>query len=129
MQEVLLAIMPPCQGGGPGPTRVCGCFLVVWVVMGPHWGQGCVPWTGSFRGCRTQPRKLCTEMGLHVGPGKSPPRGPSERVQAVGLPSLILTSRLCAQTAFLAWAGRMKSASEKDFHNSHQTTLSLEGGR
>lgn len=129
MQEVLLAIMPPCQGGGPGPTRVCGYLLVVWVVVGPHWGQGCVPSMGSFRGCRTQPSKQCTEMGPHVGPGKSPPRGPSERVQAVGLPSCILTSRLCAQMMFLAWAGNMNSASEKNFHNSYQTALSLEGGR
>lgn len=128
MQEVLLAIMPPAEEEAQGPL---GFAAISWL-SGWSWGPtgvkaACPRW-GASGGCRTQPSKLCTEMGPHVGPGKSPPRGPSERVRAVGLPSRILTSRLCAQMVFLAWAGSMNSASEKDFHNSYQTTVSLEGG-
>lgn len=41
---------------------------------------------------------------------------------------LILTNRLRTQIAFLAGKGRMKSASEKDFHYFYQTAPSSEGG-
>lgn len=54
----------------------------------------------------------------------------SQWAQAVELlVPLILTIRLCAQTVFLARKGKMKSASEKDFHNFYQTSPDSEGNR
>lgn len=53
---------------------------------------------------------------------------PPERAWVVASPApLILKNRLCAQTAFLAWAGRMRSASEEDLHNAHRSTLKAKG--
>lgn len=74
-----------CQGGGPGPVRVCGCFLLVWVIVEPTGvGAACPGW-GAFGGVEPSlasgaQKGACQLLFMTsrerenraLGPGKSP---------------------------------------------------------
>lgn len=117
---------------GPGAAPQLPGFLGA---HGPRRGRGGVPCLGCLPAWSTQPSTLFRDMSssfwcylVSVGPGRSPLRSPSERARAADSQGpLILRNRLCAQTAFLAWAGRMRSASEEDFHRAHQSSPKSRG--
>lgn len=99
----------PCREDAPACWGLCCCCcLVAWVLLGP---ELCVLGAGVL------PTRLVV-----CGAQGSSPWEPPPWAQAVELlVPLTLTGRLCARMAFLAWKGRMKSASGKVFHRFYQS--------